>query len=214
MPSAGPCKIESIKKIRGRKDWFYCNLNNGSYIEVSGSMLLYFELHEGKTLNRDELSDIRKKSEDSLAKFKALRLLSYRARSEKELARKLKEKGVRFTAAKKAVGDMKDLNLIDDEDFSLRFTRDLLRRKPAGRFLLQSELKKKGVAEQVIDRVLDQVFEEFNETELAHDCMVQWIKRHPRVSEFEQRNKLSQYLYQRGFTWAIIEEVLGDERAS
>jgi len=209
----GSYTLESISKIKRRKGWYRCVFVSGGSLDVSEDILVRHSLHDGKLIPWDEYKEIRTESEGARAKEKALRLLSYRARSEKELKSRLRSTGISAKSAGTAIDDLKRLNLIDDEDFALRFTRDLIRRKPAGEFFIKTELQKKGIREAIVRKVLDQVFSEYDQTGLARKSAAQWIRRHPRSPDVEKRNKLSKYLYQRGFPWAVIEEVIGDGSA-
>jgi len=202
--------IFSIKKIKRSRDLYFCTFRDGDRIRVNAELLYRHALHTGMPLTEKEYEALKSEAAATLAKEQALRLLSFRIRSEEELSRRLRLKGVRTSVARAVVDDLKNAKLVDDEEFSRRYISDLLRRKPAGEYLIKAELKKKGIPEQTIDRVLHHVFSEHDQVELARKCVQQWHKRHAETAKADQRKKVSQFLYRRGFSWQIIEEVLGD----
>ncbi|MCP4726081.1 MAG: hypothetical protein GY863_13645 [bacterium] len=193
--------------------WYCCTFEPGDELIVSDEIIVRCSLKAGSVLSEKEFSEVRTISQRAAAKDQALRALSFRSRSEKELKQKLYQKGIAPAVSGEVVDDLKRLKFVDDEDFANRFVNDLIKRKPAGELLLRSELFNKGISEKIINKVLDRLFSEIGQADLARKSADKWIATHPRVKKEQIRQKLSQFLYQRGFTWTIIEQVLGDHSA-
>ncbi len=206
-------RLLSIEKVKRKKGWYCCRFESGEELNVSDEIIVKSSLKPGILLSEKEYSDIAAVSQRAAGKDQALRALSIRSRSEKELKQKLYQKGIAPAVSKEVVDDLIRLKFVDDEDFANRFVNDLIKRKPAGELLLRSELFNKGVSEKIINKVLDRLFTEIDQSELAKRSADKWIATHPRVKKEQVRQKLSQFLYQRGFTWNIIEQVLGEHSA-
>ena len=206
--------IVAVEKLKRRKNWKKCIFDSGEYLEIPDEIMIRNALSTGIELSQEKFAELKAGSEALRAKEKAMRLLSYRARSEKELNQRMRRSGIYQSTAKAVIKDLKRLHLIDDEEFARKFINDLIRRKPAGEFLLKAELQKRGISNAVIDRIIEQTFKEVSQVELARKGVQQWLSRHPRTPSNERRKqKVAQYLYQRGFSWSIIDEVLGESSA-
>jgi len=83
----------------------------------------------------------------------ALRFLEPRARSSAEVRRRLGSYGYRADLVESAVERLMDLGVLDDEVFAREWVRSRDRTHPRGERALRSELRTKGVADQIIDAV-------------------------------------------------------------
>lgn len=209
----GNRQIVAVEKLKRRKNWKKCIFDSGESLEVPDEIMVRNALFTGVELSQEKYAELKAGSETVKAKEKALRLLSYRTRSENELNQRMRRAGIYQSTAKVIIKDLKRLHLIDDKEFARKFINDLIRRNPAGEFLLKAELQKRGISNAVIERVIGQTFKEVSQVELARKGAKQWLSRHPRTPSSERRQKVAQYLYQRGFSWSIIDEVVGDNSA-
>lgn len=109
----------------------------------------------------------------------ALNLVSYRARTRRELDRRLREKGFAPERIAGCLDRLEERGLVDDAAVATAFVRDRLRHRPRGRTRLSSELRAKGVdaevAEDVIARVFDE--EETSDVRLGHEVAAGWVAR-------------------------------------
>src|SRR3990172_2847893 len=83
----------------------------------------------------------------------ALRFLEPRARSTAEVRRRLTKAGYRAELVETVVNRLTDLRMLDDEAFAREWVRSRDRTHPRGERALRSELRTKGVADQIIDAV-------------------------------------------------------------
>ncbi|MFC1513928.1 regulatory protein RecX [candidate division KSB1 bacterium] len=205
--------IESIEKLKRRKNRFKCIFASGEFIELPDFMIVKYSLSEGKSISEKTFNELFSEAAIEKGKEQAFRLLSYRARSKNELKNRIVQSGLGINTAETVVNDLEKIKLIDDEEFAFSFVRDIINRKPAGEFLVKNELKKKGIKEDIINKVVNKVFSEIDRIELARKGMRQWIARHPKTGLVERRKKIADFLYRRGFSWSTIEEVVGDDSA-
>jgi regulatory protein len=90
---------------------------------------------------------------------RALNLLAFRARSARELQRRLVQKGVTAERADRVIAKLREAGLIDDADFARQLTRSKMS-AGASRRRVHQELFKHGVAREVADEAVEQVVEE------------------------------------------------------
>lgn len=143
----------------------------------------------------------------------ALRLLSRRSRSIKEMRERLRKKGISPADVSHCIRWLEERRLLDDEAFARALTRDRIRFSPRSPFLIRTELRKKGVAGPLAPRAIDQVLEEegLQERDLAAQAAQGWVRRQSpatradllaeRFSEDREkvRRRLYGFLSRRGF---------------
>ncbi len=128
------------------------------------------------------------------------RLLGIRPRSVFEMERKLRGKGFNKEIIEKVIDELKNLELLDDEKFAKQWLEERLRYRPCGRFLVKKKLIEKGIAEEIIDKVLEEFLPPEKEIGFARKIIENKHK--------EPRQKLILFLKSRGFGWEVIEEVI------
>ena len=139
-------------------------------------------------------------SEAERAREYALLLLSYRERTEKEMAERLKRKGFPPEAVAATVADCQRLGLVDDERFARLFVQERARLNPRSARLIGAELGKRGVSGEVAARALSAEFVPGREEEMAADLARRASLRLRGVDPAAARRRLWAYLARRGFS--------------
>lgn len=85
----------------------------------------------------------------------ALRLLSYRDHSEKELLQKLRQKGHNKLYAENAVEKLKEYGYINDKRVAENYAKSLSERKGLSKNGIKNELKRKGISNEMADIVAE-----------------------------------------------------------
>ena len=132
----------------------------------------------------------------------ALFLLKFRARSVFEIRQKLKQKNFSTEEIEKSISVLVRNELLDDNKFAKMYVGDRNKLRPTGSYLLKMELKRLGIDEDLIEKVLrDQ-----NEEELARRA----IESKSRFIEAEFDKKAS-FLQRRGFSMNVIMKILNEK---
>jgi regulatory protein len=202
-------KIERQKRHPQRVNIFV----DGEFaLGLHENVLVKFGLRKGDALDEHTLETIERDEEFHLAKEKALRLLGRRARSEKELRDKLREKEYHPDAINNAIESMRTLGLINDLSFAQTYVHDLLLRKPSGKVFLKQKLRSKGIDIETIQKVLDSISETNDENEIALTAARQILKRYSkskkRLDNMKKKQLLAANLARRGFNWTTINSTL------
>jgi len=138
----------------------------------------------------------------------ALRLLRFRPRSIKEMARRLKQKGHRGFIIAQAIDELKDEKLLDDKIFAKLWIGDRASLKPAGKNLIIRELKSKGLDDETIDSAFDEYEGSFDEYEIAIPVARRRFEHLKDLEEEKAKKKLFDFLSRRGFSSGAIWKVL------
>ena len=138
------------------------------------------------------------------AKAHALQYLSYRDRSKLELSQYLSKKEYSPPVIQKTLDYLTELNYVDDHRFALRWGQYKINKNKLGKNRLYFELLGKGVKKETIEGILNTLYKENPEMELAVQCArKKWIT----LKSFEEKKKkrlLVQYLQRKGFSSDII----------
>jgi regulatory protein len=140
---------------------------------------------------------------------RALHLLSFRARSARELERRLIQKGVTPERADRVIAKLREAGLVDDADFARQVARSKVS-AGASRRRLHQELFKRGVARDIADEAVDEVLEEENVDEVAVAERIA-RKRLPSLAGADaptRRRRLYAFLARRGHDGETIRVVM------
>jgi regulatory protein len=134
----------------------------------------------------------------------AVRSLSRRNHSRWELKTKLSQKGFSGDEIKSALNRLTELGYLNDQNYAYDYCRHRLKQSPRGRKLLSMELKKRGLPRDLIEQVLDDVYQEFPENDLVAGLVTKWRRSKPNELTESDVMKLSQSLSRKGFDWDCI----------
>lgn len=139
----------------------------------------------------------------------ALRFLSLRPHSEKEVKDYLQKKKFSQEEKDKVLGYLQEHRLIDDREFARWFIDQRTRVKPQGERLIRLELRQKGINEEIMSAVLkDPDSEIINQEEAAKMLIEKKLLRYQHLSRQEIYQKLGAFLARRGFDWETIRKSL------
>lgn len=148
----------------------------------------------------------------------ALRYLTGRDCTEAQLRAYLLRKGASPETLRPLFERFQSLGYLNDESYALRWAQSRLRTKPMGRARLEMELQGRGVPRPVARRVLDGLYAELEELDLARRLLA---RRTPALrrglrgrDESEPRRRIRQQaqtaglLQRHGFRHEVIRTIL------
>jgi regulatory protein len=160
-------------------------------------------LEVGQRLDQERINELQAEDEVEAAYQRALNFLSYRPRSEAEIQRNLHKHEVGDTVIEMVLARLREKRFVDDAQFAADWVANRSDLKPRGAYALRAELRQKGIAEPLIERVL----EDLDEDRLARAAAEKKTRQLKRFDWPEFRKKLSGYLARRGFGYEIVAEV-------
>ncbi|WP_437623185.1 regulatory protein RecX [Sorangium sp. So ce1151] len=141
---------------------------------------------------------------------RALRLLSFRARSARELEKRLIEKGEPREHVAAAIQRLCANGLLDDARFAEAKARSGIVGKPRSRRRIEQDLARKGVARDVADAAIRQVMadEGTDELAVAERAARKKMRTLARLDPAEQRQKLYAFLARQGYAPDVVRRAL------
>jgi len=144
------------------------------------------------------------------AKQKAYRLLSLRPHSEKELEKKLREKGFPAVVIKETLEKLHDLKYLNDASFAKGLARNLAANNLWGNRKIIATLQEKGIAAQLIDEAIAAARQEISEEEAITVLFKKKAaKKKPVAFDVKEKHKIFKSLMGRGFPPGLILNKLG-----
>jgi len=144
--------------------------------------------------------------DEQAAREKCLRLLARRARSAAELRDRLRRVGFAEEVAEAVLSDLERVGLVNDEDFARSWVASRQPSGRAGRRKLRWELRKKGIAQDLIGRIVDGEVDD--EMEMRAAMAVAQRRLRDRPAGKTDVARLRRLLVGRGFEFETVNSVL------
>ena len=155
-------------------------------------------------LSPEQVGALTRAGERQTCLASAQRFLSNRPHSEQELRQKLLRRGFKEDDISGILTKLKQAGLVNDALFAAFWAENREAFKPRGKRLTAGELRQKGVAPEVISRVV----EPMDESEGAYRAARLKAAHLASAERDTFRRKLGDYLLRRGFGYDIIRQTV------
>ncbi|MFA6609233.1 MAG: regulatory protein RecX [Candidatus Omnitrophota bacterium] len=144
------------------------------------------------------------------ARNNAYSLLRSRPRAEREIRDRLRMKKYDDGVIEDVISRLKSAGEIDDAKFAKFWVESRMRMNPVGDAVLKHELKAKGVDQSIIDLVLEEKKDNFNEYEIASGMARERFARFAKLDRRKAMKRLYDFLQRRGFSFDTVERIVAD----
>ena len=198
----GALRVTAIKRRpRGRVT---VTTSDGETLTVHAEALDRAGIHQDDPFDEVVRERIEREEQRCTAHEAALRLLSHRPRSERELGQRLRVRGIAPEVAEEEVERLRDAGLLDDEAFAQSWVGERQSSSPRGQRLLRYELLGRGVGADIADEAVLSVDDRTAALAVARG-------RAHRLEGLEFRvfsQRLGGFLRRRGFAYDDIQEAV------
>lgn len=182
--------------------------DNDSLLFLTVEVFLKSGLKKGDDISEDRFSFLIEQNKLFHIKQRAFRLLGRRHHATSELKRKLWNKDYEQKLIDEVIEDLQKKGYLDDKEFIRAFVAEKIKTKNWSTKKIKSELLKRGIDSKLIDkmpnvRTVESDFE--SAMKLADKKYELLFKRN--LDPKEMRNKLSVFLFSKGFDYDLIKEV-------
>jgi regulatory protein len=168
-------------------------------------------LQVGQVLTPEKVAELRDQDARETAYQRALKLLSYRDRSEAEIQQHLQQKGIPKEVVASVIARLRRSDLVNDKRFAQLWVENRAEFRPRSKRALAYELKEKGIDRTAIEEML----ENFDNDAAAYDAAHRYVRKLRPLAWPEFRQKLYGFLARRGFDYdaakAAIERVWAEQ---
>lgn len=201
--------ITAIEQQVRRKDRVSIFLNGEFALGVHAEVAANLFLGVGQRITEARLKEITRAETLAKARDRALLLLSYRPRTEKEVRDRLARAEHEEDVIEEVIARLYELDFLNDKAFAERFVENRMAARPVGRRALTWELRRKGLDAETVAEAAASVDEEM-EREGALDAARSRLGRLAGLDHREARRKMAAFLQRRGFAWDTIHGVLDE----
>ena len=201
-------KITKIEQQKKNKDRVSVYIDDEFAFGIHKDILVEFNVYVGMNLEDDYIKDILKREEQKKANDYALNLLSYRARSEKEIYDKLKGKGYEDSIINATINMLRRYNFINDVEYAKMFVREKMNLSKNGSYKIKQKLYLKGINRDIIDNVMEELIDEEDEFEKALAIAEKKVQSYGNIEDYKKYRKLNDFLLRRGFDYDIVSKVI------
>ena len=200
MPEITGLEVQKNNKERANlyiDEKFYCG--------VSIELCVKYHLKKGAEINLAELDDLILEDEKQTAFNKAIKYTSSNLKTTSQIKDYLHKKGYNDNTISYVIDKMSEYKYLDDAGYAKAFIHTFSNKY--GKMKLISALKSKGIS----DYVIDDVFAEGVEME---DSILNVANKYMKNKEVNAQTleKLSRFLYSRGYEFDDINKVISDYR--
>lgn len=195
-------KITGIKQQVKRTDRYSIFVEGKYAFSLSEGALLESQLASGQQLTEEQVKEYKKLSADDKLYNQTLRYVAMRPRTRWEIEFYLERKKADSPLQSLILNKLSKVGLVDDEKFARAYVSDRRLLRPTSRRKLTAELRKKHVADDIIQAALG------NETEDEQHALHEVIVRKRKQTKYQDDTKLMQYLARQGFRYDDIKSAL------
>jgi regulatory protein len=193
-------QVTALRSGKGRRKRVNVYLDSKFAFSLEAEVVLTERLKVGEELSDEQISALAKADNFQRCLNAALHYLSYRPRSESELRERLYRRNFDEESIGRVVARLEELGLVDDMEFAQFWQDNRQAFSPRSSSLTRLELRRKGVAEEVISQVVTPA----SDGDGAYRAALGKARRLP-VSDYQSfRRRLGEYLRRRGFSYGVI----------
>jgi regulatory protein len=201
--------ITKVERQKRSKDRYNLFINEEFAFSVHEDVLIKYNLFKGSLIGSEEMKGIILAQDKQQSYLDAIRLLSFRLRSEKELKLRLKQKGYEAQLIADTLIRLKQEQYVDDRLFAELLTKQRIQSQKKGRNWVKQELQQKGLTSEQISNAMEHVDEQTeyrNAYELIYKKYAAELKA--AVDVQKTKRKAISLLQRRGYGSTVISNVM------
>jgi len=197
-------KITALRVGRGRRKRVNVSLDGRFAFSLEAEVAIKEGLQVGQELSASQIEALARSDHYHRCLNAAAHYLSYRPRSEFELRERLHQRGFDGDSVEAVLAKLKEQGLVDDMAFAQFWKDNRESFSPRSQWLTKLELRRKGVANNIIDQIADTIDDEDSAYRAALSKA-----RSLSLSDYQSfRRRLGDYLKRRGFGYGVINHTI------
>ncbi|NLI57262.1 MAG: regulatory protein RecX [Clostridium sp.] len=198
-------EITSIRKNKKNNKMLSVFIDNAYSFSISEEDYLRLKLYEKTSISKKEIDEIKRNIALKSVKSSAIRLVTYKLLSEKELFLKLTAKGYDEDVVNMAIEELKSMGYLNDMIYAQKFVYERIKLKPKSKKALSFELKSKGISEDIIETVLNDI--DYDEDVVIERLLRKRFRKYD-LADSKITKKAYSFLMHRGFNFEDIKRVI------
>lgn len=199
-------KIQLQTKNKNRVNLYIDDIYSFS---CDAEIIIKYKLKEGLEIDKQKLVELIKESNEKNAFQLAIYYLSFRPRTQHEITTYLLGKEYDEKIINNVLEKLIHYKYIDDRQYTISYISNSIEGRKKSINTVKSELIKRGVSIEIIDELITLFSPKIN-LDIAKEISHKYFYQKSNLPFNQLKNKLSQLLIRKGFTWEVISECLND----
>jgi len=195
-------KITAIKQQVKRGDRYSIFVDGKYAFSLSEAALLEHKMVSGLELSHQQLREFKRLSADDKLYNLTLRYVALRLRSRWEVEFYLERKGASPALIDTILNKLSNIGMIDDAKLAKAYVNDRQLLRPTSRRKMIADLRKKRLAEDIIEQAI------VSDGEMEQAALQAIIANKRQQAKYQDDIKLMQYLARQGFNYGDIKAAL------
>ena len=200
--------ITKIARQKNNNERYNLYLDEKYAFSVDEAVLVKYQLTKGKVLEAFTIDEMVFDDEVRKAYNKAIQFLSYRMRSEQEVKDKLLASDFGEAVVLEAIRKLYEHGFLNDETFTKALVATQKKNAKKGPRAIKVELKKKGIGQELQDKVLSAYTEE-EQVDIAKGLVEKLVNQNRTKTPLQIKQKGQELLLRKGFSFSVISLAIG-----
>lgn len=202
-------KVTEIEPQKRNKNRYNIYINENFAFGLDEEIVAKYDVCVNKELTQEFLTDVLFAEEKSKAMDSALNYLSYTAKSEKEIRKKLSEKEYEEDIIDYVIEKLKGFGYIDDIALGHALIKDRQIFKKVGKRVIAQDLFHKGIPKETVDELMQETYDEDEEFQRALTLAQKKLST-LEGDRYKIKGKLYAFLSRKGYVSNIISQVMNE----
>jgi len=195
----------TLLKQKGKSESFYVELDGENVGTLELETIVKNHLKEGVEIDQDQFNLVKKENDKLVCFSRALKYISSRLKTEKQMREYLKGLKFDYSAIDLAIEKLKNYGYLNDEYYAKTFVE--MANQTKGKRYIRQELLSKGVAQDKIEEIIE---ENSNDDIACKNVCTKWLKNKTLPLDPKNKEWLYRFLLSRGFDYDTIKHTLNE----
>lgn len=200
-------KIKAISQQQKNKQRYNIFDDEGFIGALNVEAVIKNKLNEDKEISKEDFEKILIEDNERYAFDKALKYLSFAARTEQDIARFLKNKQLSGAVIQNTIEKLRSYGYIDDAAYARQLAQSLLQGKKLGRQAAEYRLKQKGIPRETVEEILEEYPEE-TEAQNARQIYETLLIKYQNDDIHKRRMKIMRNMAAKGYDYELIHSLV------
>lgn len=167
--------------------------------------IVKYALNKKDEISAENFKIIIQEDNEKYAFDKALKYLSYSARTQSDVVRYLKDRQVDEEAIKNTLKKLKNYGYIDDLEYAVQYAKERIRKE--GKRAIEYKLRQKGIENEIIKEALAS-FSNEDERQAAFEIYALLSRKYKGEDENRKKMKIMRNMAAKGYDYDLIQSII------
>lgn len=196
-------KILQVKESDKKKQMLDLYFDNGDIITVYDEDYYGMHLYEKEDFSDKDIYKIKKVTNEKLARVYAIKMITYRKRTKREVEEKLQEKGIDQESIEKVIEKLEKDGYLNDLLYATKLIKKMKEQNKSKK-QIELEFKIRGLTDDSVQTLLD----EYNSDEIVIKKLFEKKFANKDLTDKKDKIKAYNFFKNKGFDYEMISKYI------